>query len=298
MIAFGCSITLPEVYERCAQPGIRRAAEPDSKVFAHAAAGPIARGYNLILERAAAIRDLEALVLVHQDAEILDPELCGKLRRAFSNPQVGVVGCLGAIGVNSIAWWEGTVIGAASVLRYGELGGGELSLNDAEPAARTGEVDTLYGVILALSPWTFRNIRFDESLGTMHGYDFDLCLQVRDGGRQAVVEDLRLAHHHSLDMITEPEIWTEAYALAAEKWDGRTPERAEGEIDWKRRARRAEAEAAAARLRAASRLLQIYADAQAHEERLSEITNSLSWRVSEPLRRLNDARKAARNLAG
>jgi GT2 family glycosyltransferase len=298
MIAFGCSITIPEVYERCAQAGIRRAAEPDSKVFAHAAAGPIARGYNLILERAAAIRDLEALVLVHQDAEIVDPELCGKLRRAFSNPQVGVVGCLGAIGVNSIAWWEGTVIGAAFVLRYGELGGGDLSLNDAKPAARTGEVDTLYGVILALSPWTVRNIRFDESLGTMHGYDFDLCLQVRDGGRKAVVEDLRLAHHHSLDMITEPEIWTEAYVLAAEKWDGRTPERAAGETDWKRRARRAEAEAAAARLRAASRLLQIYAGAQAHEDRLSEITNSLSWRVSEPLRRVNDARKVARNLAG
>ena len=35
MIAFGFSITEPEVYERCAEPGIRLGAEPDSEILAH-----------------------------------------------------------------------------------------------------------------------------------------------------------------------------------------------------------------------------------------------------------------------
>lgn len=294
MIAFGSSITSPEVFERCAKPGIELAAETDSKVFAHAAAGPIARGYNLILEQTAGLEDLEAVVLVHQDAEIVDPEFCPKLRRALRDEQVGVVGCLGATGVRSIAWWEGTVTWSSSFYRYGELGGGDLSWNGDRPDVRTGEVDTLYGVILALSPWTVRNIRFDEALGPLHGYDFDLCQQVRAAGRKVVTEDLRVAHHHSLDLIADPPIWSEAHMIAAEKWDGRMPSGGEAETDWKQRARRAEAEAAAARLLAASRLLQVYARAQAQEERLGEMTNTSSWRITEPLRRLNALRKAVR----
>ena len=52
------------------------------------------------------------------------------------------------------------------------------------PYARTGEVDTVDGFVLALSPWAVRNVRFDESLGQLHGYDFDFCLQVRAAGTQ------------------------------------------------------------------------------------------------------------------
>jgi hypothetical protein len=294
MIAFGSSITIPEVFERCAKPGIELAAEADSRVFAHAAAGSIARGYNLILEQAAGLEDLEAVVLVHQDAEIVDPDFCQKLRRALRDEQVGVVGCVGATGVRSIAWWEGTVTWTSCFYRYGELGGGEVSWNGDRSQGRTGEVDTLYGVLLALSPWTVRNIRFDEALGPLHGYDFDLCQQVRTAGRKVVTEDLRVAHHHSLDLIADPHVWSEAHMIAAEKWDGRMPSSAEAEADWKQRARRAEAEAAAARLLAASRLLQVYASAQAHEDQLGEITETPSWRLTEPLRRLNALRKKVR----
>ena len=49
--------------------------------------------------------------------------------------------------------------------------------------ARTGEVDTVDGFVLVLSPWAVRNLRFDESLGQLHGYDFDFCLQVARGGQ-------------------------------------------------------------------------------------------------------------------
>jgi Glycosyltransferase like family len=299
MIAFGSSITSPDVYRECAERGIRLAREPDSHVFAHAAAGSIFRSYNLILDMAAARDDLEALVLLHQDAEIVDPEFCAKLRRALSEPQVGVVGCVGAIGVRSIAWWEGSVTWASFVHRYGELGGGELpafSWNGAElpPYARTGEVDTVDGFVLGLSPWTVRNIRFDESLGQLHGYDFDFCLQVRAAGRRVVTEDFKVIHHHSLELVSDPETWVQAHMRVAEKWDGRMPGVGVAGGDWKQRARRAEAEAAAARAQAVSTQLQSDARARKLERDLEVVTTSTSWRITEPLRRLNALRKAAR----
>jgi len=298
MIAFGCSITSSESYRRFAEPGIRLAAEPDSDVYAFAAAGSIFRSYNLLLETAAARDDLEALVLVHQDAEIVDPDLCTKVRRALTSPDVGVVGCVGAIGVRSIAWWEGSVTWASFIHRYGEYGGGDLPSfswkRDQMPAyARTGEVDTIDGFLMALSPWTVRNVRFDESLGRLHGYDFDFCMQIRAAGRKVVTADFRAIHNHSLELVSEPETWVEAHMRLAEKWDGRIPGGGGGSSgDWKARARRAEAESEAARAIAVSNQLQADARALQLERDLAETTESISWRITAPLRKLNAARKA------
>jgi Glycosyltransferase like family len=290
MIIFAASITFPETYERCAAPGIRLAAEPDSHVCPYQAAGSIFRSYNLILDEAAEIADLEALVLVHQDAEIADSDFCPKLRRALEQPDVGVVGCVGAVGVRSIAWWEGSVTWGSFTHRYEEMGGGEiaaLSWNvDRQPTyARTGEVDTVDGFVLGLSPWTVRNIRFDESLGQLHGYDFDYCLQVREAGRKVVTEDLRVVHHHPLELVSEPETWVAAHMRIAEKWDGRMPGVGTAGGDWRHRARRAEAEAAVARTELVAMSMQA-------EAKVNEVTRSRSWRLTDPLRRLNALRKA------
>ena len=58
-------------------------------VYELPAAGSIARSYNALLDRAAERDDLEALVLLHQDAEIVDADLCAKVRAALSDPEVG-----------------------------------------------------------------------------------------------------------------------------------------------------------------------------------------------------------------
>jgi Glycosyltransferase like family len=295
MIAFGCSITDPDYYRRCAEPGIRLAAEPDSPVLALMAAGSLFRSYNLILEKAGEREDLEALVLVHQDAEIVDPDFCAKVRRALRDPDVGVVGCVGAIGVRSIAWWEGSVTWASFTHRYGELGGGEIPAfawkDELPPYAHTGEVETVDGFVLALSPWVVRNVRFDESLGQLHGYDFDFCLQVRAAGRKILTEDLKVVHHHSLELVSEPETWIEAHMRVAEKWDGRMPNVGVAAGDWKRRARRAEAEAAATRAQVITKELQADARIEQLERELAEVTGSTSWRVTKPFRVLNSRRK-------
>jgi hypothetical protein len=299
MIVFASSITDPEIYKQCAERGIRKVAEPDSEVMAHAAAGSICRSYNLIMDMVAERDDLEALVLLHQDAEIADPDFCAKLRNALSDPDVGVVGGVGAIGVRSIAWWEGSVTWASFVHRYRELGGGDLpafSWNGGEMPAysRTGEVDTVDGFVLGLSPWTVRNVRFDESLGRLHGYDFDFCLQVRAADKKVVTADLKLIHHHSLELVSNVDTWVEAHMRVAEKWDGRMPGVGVGAGGWKERARLAEAEAAAARAQVVSTQLQSDARERQLRRELDEVTGSTSWRITAPLRRLNALRRRRR----
>jgi GT2 family glycosyltransferase len=293
MIAFGCSIIMPEVYERSAKAGIARAAEPGSRVLAHAASGSIARSFNLMLDTAGALDDLEALVLLHEDAEILDADYCAKLRRVFQDPDVAVVGCVGATGVQNIAWWDGRITWNSAPYHFGELGGGTMRLNPDRNGSTSGpgEVDSVYGVMLALSPWAVRNLRFDESIGMLHGYDFDICRQARAAGRKVMTADLHVAHHHSLDLVTQIEIWVAAHIRAADSWDPSSPE---DEDAWKARARRAEADAAAARLLAASKLLQADASAQHSANQIAEIEESRSWRLTEPVRRGNAALRRVR----
>lgn len=296
MIAFGSSITKADTYSRCAQRGIERVAEPDSVIVANAAAGSLARSYNLIMKSMADRDDLEALVLVHQDAEIVDSGFCAKLRQVLEDPQVGVVGAVGAVDVRSIAWWEASVTWASFTHRYQEHGGGDIEAfswaDEGRPAyARTGEVDTLDGFMLALSPWAVRNIRFDESISQIHGYDLDFCLQVREAGRKVVTADIKVIHHHSLDLVTDPEVWMAAHMKLAEKWQGRMPgiglpSWGVGAEDWKARARFAEAQTGAVRLELASARMLTQARETALLRQIDEVENSTSWRVTRPLRRL------------
>ncbi len=293
MIAFGCPISEPEPYLRYADPGIRCAAEPDSEVFAFAAVGTIGRSYNLLLDKAALIEDLEALVLVHPYAEIVDPDLCAKVRAALGDPNVGVLGSIGATDVRTIAWWEGSVRSAPIIHRYQEHNGGDLrafSWTDAQPPP--GQVDMVDGWLLVLSPWTVRNVRFDESLTLSHGFDLDFCLQVRAAGRKVMVEDIRVIHHHDLELVSDLALWVEAHVRMAEKWDGQMPGvTASANGDWRARARRAEAEREAARAMANSNRYGFDARVLPLANELDQISHSISWRITEPLRRLNLRRR-------
>ncbi len=290
MIVFGSAITKPGVYRDCAEKGIALAREPDSMTLARRAQGSIFRNYNEIMEEAARIEDLEALVLLHQDSEIQDPDFCAKLRSALAEPQVGVVGCVGSIGVRTIAWWEGSVTWASFIHRYSELGGGDfpsLTWNeeDKPPYAQLGEVDTVDGFVLGLSPWVVRNIRFDESLGQLlHGYDLDFCLQVREAGRKVATADFKVIHNHSLELASDLEHWSEAHMAVAEKWYGRMPGVGAGGGSWKQRARRGEAEAAVTRSVAFSTQMKIDARDAQHRREMAVMTDSLAWRLTAPLR--------------
>ena len=202
VIAFGCAINNADVFRKYGEPGVRRAGEPDSELFAFAPVESVGRTYNLVLDAAARRDDLEALALVHPQTEIVDPGFCAKVREALADPEVGMVGCAGATGVTSIAWWEGRVVSAPAIHHYGEHGGGELpalSWTQFEPPP--AEVEALDGQLLVLSPWVVRNLRFDENRLLGHGFDLDFSLQVRATGRKLMVADLRVVHHRSLELV-------------------------------------------------------------------------------------------------
>ena len=264
----------------------------------------------MLLDKAGAVEGLDALVLVHQDTEIADSGFADAVRAALRDPDVAIVGCAGAVGVRSIAWWQGEVTWASMTHRYEEYGGGEFPAPTWDPdrvpnGAAPGEVDSVDGLVLVLSPWAVRNLRFDESLGTLHGYDFDICMQARVAGRKVVTADFRAIHHHSLELVNDPEAWTEAYTRLARKWKGQIPggSRSAEEL-------RTEAEAACARAVAASHqyraqavkrqldraneelararadVAAVRSEADATAARLREVLGSSSWRLTEPLRAL------------
>jgi Glycosyltransferase like family len=294
LIAFGSSISGAEAYRRYAEPGIRRAAEPDSQILAYAAVEPLARTYNLILEAASRLDDLEALALVHPHTEILQDDFCLRVRRALSDPDVGAVGCTGARNVTSIAWWEGQVVCGNVRQRYEEHGGGEVpTVRWAEHLPPPAEVEVLDGQLLILSPWAVRHIRFDETLLLGHGFDLDFSLQLRQGGRRLVVEDLEVVHHRPIELVGDLAVWVEAHIKLAEKWDGALHDPPADEETWKRRARRAEARREAARAMAMSESLKLDARVLELERQFEAMTSTMSWRMTAPLRALNHRRRRA-----
>jgi hypothetical protein len=302
VIVFGSAVTRPEVFRDHAERGIKLVAEPGTRVLQRSEQASIFRNYNSLLDEAAQIEGLEALVLLHQDSEIQDPAFCTKLRGALADPQVGVVGCVGSLGVRTIAWWEGSVTWASFIHRYTELGGGDFpsltwNEDDKPPYAQLGEVDTVDGFVLGLSPWVVKNIRFDEGLGqALHGYDFDFCLQAREAGRKVLTADFKVIHNHSLELASDLEHWSQAHVAVAEKWDGRMPGVGTGGGSWKQRARRGEAEAAVTRAVAYSTQMKIDARAAEHRRELTVMTGSLAWRLSSPLRRLAAYRRGRAEL--
>ena len=216
------------------------------------------------------------------------------MREALRDPDVGVVGCTGSTGATGIGWWEGAIRTAPVRQHYGEHGGGEtLAFSWTEHDPAPGPVDTLDGFLLVLSPWAVRNVRFDEALAIGHGFDLDYCLQVRSLGRTVQTADLRVVHHRALELISDLELWAEAHIQVAEKWEGRIPGVEPSALDWKQRARRAEAEREAARAMAHSNALAADARVLGLERTLEALTDTTSWRITEPLRRLNRWRARA-----
>ena len=149
MIAFASAITKPEVYERCAATWLRRSPpSPTPSVIAVSARRLDLPQLQPAPRPGPRARRPRGLVLVHQDAEITDPEFCAQAARARSpTPRSRSIGCAGATGQRSIAWWEG--VGHLGVVRAPLRGvrrrrdpGDELPGRRPTAAfARTGEVD-------------------------------------------------------------------------------------------------------------------------------------------------------------
>lgn len=292
MIAFGSVIDDPAPYRRHAEAGIRLVAEPDSVVLPFRTVGKPARTMDLVRAAAAANEDLEALVLLHPGTQIVDPAFCGKVREVLADPDVAVIGCAGATAVRGVAWWHGDVHAAPGVLRYEEHGGGELPAFDwADPKPVPAEVEAVDGSVFVLSGWAARTLRFEEDLWLGPGADVEYCRRARRAGKKVVAADLRVVHHRPLRLLEEPVGWAAAHVQMAERL---LADAGDDTIDWRARARRAEAEREAAGALADFRRRADEARIAPLEEALAAVTASAGWRLTAPLRRLNALRRAHR----
>ena len=224
MFAFGTSVFSSERYRKIALESIERLAEPDSVVLTRKGSS-LQHAYNEILDEAAALDDLEGVILLHEDTEIVEPDLIPILRHRFADPAVAVIGALGARGVSSLAWWEGETFGRAVVPG---LTAAEDSTHRGGVSTGVHQVETVDGFVMALSSWAVREVRFDPGFAAdFHGYDVDYCLQVRARGRAVVVEDFD-AVHHAPTMFRDPArraAWIRANLTYHRKWGELAPGR-------------------------------------------------------------------------
>ena len=202
VIAYGCCVGDWGRFNRYVQPRLTSAG-----CFGISGAKSIANAYNSVLS-ACLPRELEALIFVHDDLEIIDPDAEAKFLEVLKDPEVALVGVAGARNVPGLAWWNGDTVGHQQIetqmIDFGE---------------RSGDVDALEGSILVFSPWAIKFLRFDPLPG-FHGYDVLISRKAREYKKRVVVADVDTFHHTHLgwrsgDSQTE---WQQAEAYYQAKW--------------------------------------------------------------------------------
>ena len=187
MFVFGVCAGPNDRFETICAPALEREVLAGNRLISLREQPSIAVAYNSILDQAQDAPDLEGVVLLHDDVALDDDTLLPRLRQLFADGAVGIAGAMGGRGKRrGMSWWTceravGVVHDSVGVLR------GKVPL----PA----DAETLDGLLLALSPWAARNIRFDTSYPGFHGYDADVCSQVTAAGLRAVVIEMQLVHH-------------------------------------------------------------------------------------------------------
>jgi SAM-dependent methyltransferase len=188
VIAYAACIGDREKYTSICLPGLLRVTTDADLIIEATHPSSIFTAYNEVLDAVRERDDLEALVLLHEDTEILSPELPRIVRERLAEPDVAILGCVGARGITGLSWWEaperfGAVVETRGLLHFSE---------------GMAEVDTVDGLFMALSPWAVRNLRFDEDSYTgFDAYDADICAQARALGKRVVAQELPIVHRHT-----------------------------------------------------------------------------------------------------
>lgn len=205
-IMYGCCVGSWDKFERYVRNDKR-------ELVTRHGANTIASAYNSILDEVCGSpRPLpDALILLHDDLEIIDEDAEFKFTRAlFTNPTVALVGVAGARrSAPTIAWWDCDPVGHQLI---------DTGLIDF--GTRAGEVTALEGSIIVMSRWAVANLRFDERYAGFHGYDCDIVMQAREAGKTALVTDVDTHHHTNIGFKTDEsaQSWRDADARFRDKW--------------------------------------------------------------------------------
>jgi hypothetical protein len=151
--------------------------------------------------------ELDALILLHDDLEITDPDAEAKLLAPLADPDVALVGVAGG-GGDSIYWWNHEPVGHQLT-----------DVMNIDFGQREGEVTLIEGSVMVLSRWTLTHLRFDPRFTGFHGYD-EIGMQARAAGKKVVVVDVDTHHHNPMGYASEESAATcrDAARLYQEKW--------------------------------------------------------------------------------
>ena len=167
----------------------------------------IAAVYNDFVREARTRSDCEALVLLHDDVEIVDPNFRAKILAAVREERVGVVGTVGAADLHSAGWWAGRYTAGRVFESRGSM----------QPGPPRADVDVVDGLLMAISPRAF-HIMFDEQMcPRFHGYDVDYCLQVRAAGLRVTVRPIEVLHR-TKGGFGDWDTYSDAARAIAAKW--------------------------------------------------------------------------------
>jgi hypothetical protein len=185
VFVYGVCIGTEKKYDSFARPGLEKYA-PESVRIERRDQSSIFAAYNSILDEVLALgTDVEGLVLLHEDVE-LKADIEGTLRQQFTDETVAVVGAIGGRGVRSVRWSR-----AEKTFGYVPDTNG---VNDRGRGVH--DVDIVDGLLLVLSPWGIKHLRFDEAnFSGFHAYDADISMQARANGKLVRVADFDLMHH-------------------------------------------------------------------------------------------------------
>jgi hypothetical protein len=204
-IVYGCCVGSWEKFYRWVQPRVPYGRQ----LIALDEQRSISEAYNTVLDEARYERtETPAVILVHDDLEMVDPDTEEKVLKALAEDDVAIVGVCG--GGPSMSWWDHDPIGHQTTdslhLEFGDR--------------REGDVHVVEGSFFAFSPWAVEHLRFDQAYEFL-GYD-DVCLLAkRVYNKRVVVADID-THHHSTVGFKSPEVqtmWYESEKIWASKWD-------------------------------------------------------------------------------
>ncbi|MDO5629457.1 MAG: methyltransferase domain-containing protein [Mobilicoccus sp.] len=200
MLVFGVSVESTERFDRHCLPAIAAHGGADATLMS-ATDGPPARTYNEVLAASLDLEDVEAVVLLRDDVEIVDPHFRARIRAAFErDPQLALIGVSGAD--SSLRWWQTT---------------GRPTHGQSTGAPDLGTlVDYIDGACMVVRPDLAARLRFDDQSFTgATGFEVDFCHRLRELGMRITVEPLGVVRHAAPDDVDA------AYREAAAVWQGR-----------------------------------------------------------------------------
>lgn len=184
MIVYGVCVGDVDRYAAVAEPGIEAVAEPGDRVVLRHGQTSIFAAYDSILDEVEELRDVEAVVLLHEDVRV-GPGFQDEIRHAVTRPGVAVAGVVGARFPPSLEWWT-------SQERYGHV---RETRDHLDWSRGVHDVHTVDGLLLVLSPWAARHLRFNApGYGGFHGYADELCFRALAKERRVIVDDFDVEH--------------------------------------------------------------------------------------------------------